>query len=100
MTWVEASAMRVPVVASRIGGPGEYIQDGVTGLLAATGDAADFAEKILNLYNAPELREKLSLNGRKEVEKFYNWDFAADKTRKLIEKIISGIADQETQSKD
>jgi len=88
MAWVEAMSMKVPVIASRTGGPSEYIHDGVTGLLAETGSAEDFAAKILMLYNDRKLREKLSENGRSAVEKHFTWDITAATLEKLLFKII------------
>jgi glycosyltransferase involved in cell wall biosynthesis len=43
---VEAFSCGLPVIASRHGGLGELIRDGVTGLLFTPGDASDLAHKI------------------------------------------------------
>lgn len=43
---VEAFSCGLPVIASRHGGLGELVKDGVTGLLFTPGDAADLARKI------------------------------------------------------
>jgi glycosyltransferase involved in cell wall biosynthesis len=43
---VEAFSCGLPVIASRHGGLGELVRDGVTGLLFNPGDAADLAKKI------------------------------------------------------
>lgn len=43
---IEAFACGTPVIASRHGGLGELINDGVTGLLFTPGDADELAEKI------------------------------------------------------
>ena len=59
LTLVEAMSQGVPVVASRIGGIPEIIEDGVTGLLFEPGNAADLAEKMLRLWRDPELCERI-----------------------------------------
>lgn len=100
MTWVEAMSMKVPVIAARTGGPSEYIQDGITGLLAIPGSAEDFAEKISLLRNNPLLRKKLSANGRSAVEKHFTWDISSEMTGKLIDKIISGNGGLKNQRMD
>ncbi|OGV55970.1 MAG: hypothetical protein A2017_07845 [Lentisphaerae bacterium GWF2_44_16] len=100
MTWVEAMSMKVPVIAGRTGGPAEYIQDTINGLLAEPGSAEDFAEKISLLYNSYPLREKLSENGRKFVEKYFTWDISADMLEELIRKIISENGGRKNQSMD
>lgn len=50
---LEAMAHGRPVVATRIGGVPELVQDGVTGALFERGDAADLAAKILGLFEDP-----------------------------------------------
>jgi hypothetical protein len=58
-TAVEAMAAGRPVVASRIGGLTVTVQDGVTGLLCAPGDAADLAKKIeMLLDDSPPIRAR------------------------------------------
>lgn len=47
---MEAMAMKLPVIATAIGGPLEVVVDGVTGFLVAPGDAEALAEKIEFLY--------------------------------------------------
>ncbi|MHB1127159.1 MAG: glycosyltransferase [Bacillota bacterium] len=44
---LEAMATGVPVVAGRVGGLPEFVQDGVNGLLVNPGDPADLAAKIV-----------------------------------------------------
>jgi glycosyltransferase involved in cell wall biosynthesis len=46
VTITEAMACGIPVIASRIGGVPELVEDGVTGYLAKPWDAEDLAEKI------------------------------------------------------
>lgn len=62
----EAMASGVPVVASDAGGVPDIIDDGTTGLLFATKDAADLAEKTRRLLSDPALYERL---GRAALEK-------------------------------
>lgn len=55
-TILEAYACGVPVIASRLGALPDIVQDGVTGLLFAPGNAADLAEKIAwATAHAPEM---------------------------------------------
>lgn len=51
---IEAGAARRPVVASRIGGITEVVEENLTGLLAVPGDAADLARKIRYLLDHPD----------------------------------------------
>lgn len=56
---VEAFACGVPVIASRHGGIGELIDDGITGLLFTPGDANDLAAKIAWAQAHPEQMLKM-----------------------------------------
>ena len=51
-----------PVIATRGGGPAEWVEDGVNGLLVPMNDAAALAGALRRLRDTPALREHLSLN--------------------------------------
>lgn len=61
---VEAMLAKRPVVATREGAFVEYVEDGVTGLLADAGDAESFAKQITRLAKDSVLRERLADAGR------------------------------------
>ena len=60
---VEAYAAGVPVVATRISGVVDIVEDGVDGLLAAPGDPETLADAIIKLLKDPELSSTLAKNG-------------------------------------
>ncbi|MCX6248444.1 MAG: glycosyltransferase family 4 protein [Bacteroidetes bacterium] len=72
MVFLEAMAAGIPVIAPRMAGYPEIIEDGVNGLLFNPGDAEDLAKKIEMLWNDPELRARLGENGRKRLETHYS----------------------------
>ena len=49
MAFIEAQAAGLPVVAGRSGGVSSVVADGVTGILAAEGDADGFAAGVRRL---------------------------------------------------
>jgi len=53
MVVLEALAMGVPVIASRVGALPELIDDGGTGYLCAAGDITAFAKRLQELADAP-----------------------------------------------
>jgi glycosyltransferase involved in cell wall biosynthesis len=55
----EAMAHGVPVIASRIGGLPELVEDGVTGLLFSPGEAGELADRIATLAHDPALCRRL-----------------------------------------
>ncbi len=67
---LEAFAAGVPVVASRTGGIPEMLEDGVDGLLAAPGDAADLARAIARMLASPALRSACVAHARTRLEAF------------------------------
>ena len=65
---MEAMASGVPVVASRISGIPELVEDGVSGLLAPPGDPQGLAAALRLLHDDPGLCERLGRAGREKVE--------------------------------
>jgi glycosyltransferase involved in cell wall biosynthesis len=64
---VEAMAAARPVVATRVGGVPDLVEDGVTGCLVPPGDAGATAAAIRNLLGDPERRAAMGTAGRKHV---------------------------------
>jgi glycosyltransferase involved in cell wall biosynthesis len=67
MVYTEALAMGTAVVASRSGGVPEFIEHGVTGLLATPGDVDELARMLERLLVDPVERERLASAGRAMV---------------------------------
>lgn len=76
----QAMAMARPVVASPVGSIPELILDGQTGLLAAPGDAASFAQAIGRLLQDQPLRAELGRAARAHVLAGYTDDIMTQKT--------------------
>jgi glycosyltransferase involved in cell wall biosynthesis len=64
---VEALAAGVPVVASRVSGLQDVVQDGATGRLVAPGDAGALAQAVIGLLRDPALRRSMSARARASV---------------------------------
>lgn len=70
---VEAEAMEVPVVATKVGGVPEVVLDGKTGILVEPRNSDQLANAIIKLIENPALRYQMGKNGRRYVMKKYNW---------------------------
>jgi glycosyltransferase involved in cell wall biosynthesis len=68
---LEAMAMKVPVIASRIGGLEEVVEHEKTGLLVPPGDAGALAEAIRGLADNPEMRRNMGEAGRRRVQQSF-----------------------------
>jgi colanic acid/amylovoran biosynthesis glycosyltransferase len=64
----EAMAMEVPVIATRIAGISELVEDGENGLLVPPGRSDRLADALERLARDPELREQFARAGRRKVE--------------------------------
>jgi len=64
---MEAMASARPVIATRVAGGSELVEDGVSGFLAAPGDAAGLADRISRLAGDPALRRRMGAAGRDKV---------------------------------
>ena len=64
---MEAMAAGRPVIATRVGGVSELVEDGVAGLLTAPGDEQGLAHAILRLAADPELRRRMGEAGCAKV---------------------------------
>lgn len=69
---LEAQARARPVVASRIGGIPEMIEDGRTGLLVPPGDAEALAVAIRRLLDRPQEAAAMGKLARQNVEKIHD----------------------------
>lgn len=67
MVLIEAAAMGLPVVASRIYGASDAMVEGVTGLAHAPGDVGALQQALERLVQDPELRYRLGQAGRTRV---------------------------------
>ena len=65
---MEAMGMRLPVVATAIGGSVEQVIEGETGCLVPPADPAALAEKLALLLGDPALRQRFGACGQRRIE--------------------------------
>lgn len=69
---MEAMASHLPVLATRIAGIPELVQDGESGFVVPPGDVAAFAAALSALLADPAQRQSMGRKGRARVEADYN----------------------------
>lgn len=70
----EAMAHGLPVIASRIGGLAEVVEDGVTGFLVEPGDVTALALAMQRLWNDPERCRQMGAAARDKALREYSSD--------------------------
>ncbi|MFC1585330.1 glycosyltransferase family 4 protein [Fibrobacterota bacterium] len=85
---LEAMAMKLPVIASMIGGIPESVEDGKTGLLVPPGDDAALSEAIRRLIERPEVRKQMGERGRKRVEEKFSMEENVRKTESIYFEVL------------
>ncbi len=85
---LESMACGLPVVASRIGGIPEMIEDGKTGYLFSPGNLNELSELIIKLLKSPELMKQMGDAGRKKVQETFTITNMIDNITNIYKKLI------------
>jgi glycosyltransferase involved in cell wall biosynthesis len=87
---LEAMASGTPVIASRVGGLPEIVEDGRTGYIVPPGDVASLRARIVEVLGDPAAAARLGSNARKRVVAELTWDRCAQRCleayRELLER--------------
>lgn len=83
---LEAMAMGKPMIATRVGGNPEMVEDGVSGLLVEPEDPDGLAEAIVRLLDEPERAEAMGRAARRRAEAF-SWGRMVDRYEALYREL-------------
>ncbi len=86
-TCLEAMACGKPVIASRIGGIPEVVQDGKTGFLFKPGNIDELIVKLKILIEAPDKREKMGVDARERVKEYFDVRKIVDENIRVYKKL-------------
>lgn len=84
---IEAFAARLCVLATQVGGIGEVVNDGLTGVLVEPRNPRQIAAAMENLLTDKELRRKLADNAFATVKERYDWQKIAQDLQELYLKV-------------
>jgi glycosyltransferase involved in cell wall biosynthesis len=88
---VEALSNRRPVVASAVGGIGDVIKDGTTGLLVPEKNPEAIAKAVLRLLEDPDYARRLGEQGFMHVRNYFDWDRIIDKYQTIYAESMSSL---------
>jgi glycosyltransferase involved in cell wall biosynthesis len=84
---LEAMSLSKPIVASKIGGNVDIIEDKKTGLLVRPDDRKDLAKSIQYLLENPMLAKKMGINGFERVKKMFSAERVVPRIEALYEEV-------------
>lgn len=84
----EAMMAGCPVLAMRGGGPGEFIADGIDGMLARAGDAEDIADRLSAMINHPDLARTMAMAAAAKAERDLSINRVATQIADLYDDLV------------
>jgi glycosyltransferase involved in cell wall biosynthesis len=78
LAFVEAMAMKKPIIATRHGATPEVVEDGVNGLLSRPDDIEQLTRTLLTLIDDPEMRRRMGEVNRHRAETMFSPQRMAD----------------------
>jgi len=89
---LESMASGVPVVATRVGGNTEIVEDGVTGLIVAPRDSVMLADAMTTLIGNPALASTFGAAGKRRIAELFSLERSVREIEGLYQKLIGGCA--------
>ena len=89
MVILEAMAMGVPVIASKVEGIPEVVEEGVNGFLVEPGDSDQLSNKIVTIMGDPILLREVSDRGRRKVKDKMNGYSQALQVEQVYREILN-----------
>jgi glycosyltransferase involved in cell wall biosynthesis len=86
---LEAMAAGLPVIASRVGGIPEIVEDGRTGLLVEPGNPGALAEALRHLCRDEVLRKSMGRSAREQVMP-YDWELIVPRILSVYAEALEG----------
>lgn len=88
---LEYLAVGRPIVATRLPGICELIEDGRNGLLYGVGSVDEFSQCVVRILRDKELAQRLALNARADSERKYSFESNLPKLISLYDAVISNM---------
>ena len=85
---LEAMALEVPSVATRIAGIPRLIEDGVNGLLVEPGDQSGLTRALEKLLTDPNLRDRIRKQARETIETRYSFALRMERLVRIYDELL------------
>ena len=86
---IEAMGLRLPSVATRVGGNAEALTEGVNGFLVDSENVTAMTDRILRLIRDPELRREMGDAARRAVESHFSMGAMMTRLTKIYEELLA-----------
>jgi len=86
---LEAMSCSLPVVATRVGGIPEVVEEGISGILVDKKSLDALKQGMERLIRNESLAKEMGINGRKIVMKKFSWNRNAEEVIKTYDEIIN-----------
>lgn len=88
---MEAMASRLPVLASRVCGISELVEDGISGYLVPPGNAGALTARLRDLLRDPRLRARIGAAGRAKLAIEFNQQTEVSRLAQLMAPLVKEI---------
>ncbi len=95
-SFLEAMAMRIPVVGTEVGGIPDFLKQRETGMVCRTEDPKSCASAIEEIARDPSLREKVVSRAEQVVRDRYTWNAVADQMDSLFTGLLRAKKEKTT----
>jgi glycosyltransferase involved in cell wall biosynthesis len=89
IVFAEAMSFGLPIIATRVGGIPELVEDGENGFLVPPKDVNSLADAIDKLVSDAELREKFGRRSYEKSMKLNTWEECDERIFKLLQNNLS-----------
>ena len=88
ISFLEAMAAELPVIATPVGGIPDFLEHKKTGLFCNVQDPESIAEQVVRFMEDTQLREAVVTSARKMVNEKYDWDTIAPQMGRVFERVL------------
>lgn len=87
LTPLEAASCGIPIIVGDEDGSQEAVQDGINGYIVSPKSPEKLRERILDLYNHPEKRERMGIQARERIIKEFSYQVFNTRLKEVFKSI-------------